>query len=275
MKRRITKLSENVDLLYLSEEEMINADVLNMKECVDTIDDMFHLISKGDFILGGPNRNDHGIMLWFNKEEHFANMPVKGPDRRFMSLICYLGGEFDVIGNKWYGSNITNLEIGLPRAVNTITLNDKDRGAPLAIMAGNLISSLRTGDVSGVTASHVARRASTVLGVEGAGAINQSCVEAITISVNGIEEIILYDIDIEKGKEIANKIKELTNLPTEVVSDMKSCINQSDIVTVATSGKNKPFISNEWLKPGATILLTGAAEFPKETYGETHIVADL
>src|SRR5699024_12855008 len=97
----------------------------------------------------------------------------------------------------------------------------------------------------------------------------------ITTSVSGIEEIILYDINIEKGKEIANKIEELTNLPTEGVSDMKSCINQSDIVTVATSGKNKPFISNKWLKPGATILLTGAAEFPKETYGETHIVAYL
>lgn len=268
-------MSENVDLLYLSEEEMINADVLNMKKCVDTIDDMFHLISKGDFILGGPNRNDHGIMLWFNKEEPFANMPVKGPDRRFMSLISYLGGEFDVIGNKWYGSNIKNIEKGLPRSIHTFTLNDKDTGAPLSIMAGNLISSMRTGAVSGVAACHLARKDSTVLGVVGGGAINQTCVEAITTSVSGIEKIILYDIDIEKGKEIANKIEELTNLPTEVVVDMKSCINQSDIVTVATSGKNKPFISNEWLKPGSTILLTGAAEFPKVTYEETHIVADL
>src|SRR5699024_882908 len=107
-----------------------------------------------------------------------------------------------------------------------------------------------------VAARHLAKKDSTVMGIVWIEAKNQSCVEAITTSVSGIEEIILYDINIEKGKEIANKIEELTNLPTEVVSDMKSCINQSDIVTVDTSGKNKTFISNEWLTPGSTNYFT-------------------
>ena len=35
-------------------------------------------------------------------------MPVKGPDRRFMALVAYLGGRFNVCGEKWYGSNIAN-----------------------------------------------------------------------------------------------------------------------------------------------------------------------
>src|SRR5699024_141392 len=274
MKRRIIKLSENVDLLYLSEEEMINADVLNMKECVDTIDDMFHLISKGDFILGGPNRNDHGIMLWFNKEEPFTNMPVKGPDRRFMSLISYLGGEFDVIGNKWYGSNIKNLEKGLPRSIHTFTLNDKDTGAPLSIMAGNLVSSMRTGAIPGVVAKHLAKKDAGVIGAVGGGAINQSCIDAINTTVNSVEKIILFDINEEKGKVIAEKIKDKTGKPVEVVTDIESCISEADILTVATSGAVKPVIDEKLLKPGALVLLTGAADISEEAYNN-RVVADL
>src|SRR5699024_7896493 len=83
----------------------------------------------------------------------FENMPTAGPDRRFMSLIAYLGGNFDVVGNKWYGSNINNFKKGLPRSIHTFTLNDKDTGAPLSIMAGNLISSVRTGAVPGVVSN--------------------------------------------------------------------------------------------------------------------------
>src|SRR5699024_9843385 len=179
--------------------------VLNMKNCIDAIEDMFRLIGKGDYIMGGPNRNDHGLMLWFNEEEQFENMPKAGPDRRFMSLISYLGGDFDVVGNKWYGSNIENLNKGLPRSIHTFTLNDKDTGAPLAIMAGNLVSSARTGAVPGVFSKYLAKKDSKVLGAIGGGAINQSRIDAIRTSVNSLEKIVPFAIKVEKGKKITQK----------------------------------------------------------------------
>src|SRR5690625_3106866 len=143
-------MENKLELLYLKEEDVIDAGVLNMKECIDTMEEMFDLLGKKDYLMGGPGRNDHGLMLWFNEEEPYENIPKKGPDRRFMSLISYLGGNFDVTGNKWYGSNIENLSKGLPRSIHTFTLNDKETGAPLSIMAGNLVSSTRTGAVPGV-----------------------------------------------------------------------------------------------------------------------------
>lgn len=268
-------MSEKLEFLYLKEEEVIEAGVLNMKECIDTIEEMFTLIGKGDYMMGGPNRNDHGLMLWFNKEEKFENMPKAGPDRRFMSLISYLGGEFDVVGNKWYGSNIENLNKGLPRSIHTFTLNDKDTGAPLAIMAGNLISSARTGAVPGVVSKHLAKKDAKILGAIGGGAINQSCIEAITTSVDSIEKVVLFDIHVEKGKRIARKLEKMINKPVEVVGDIDECISQSDILTVATSGKVKPEIKEESIKPGALIILTGSADFSKESYQHHRIVADL
>lgn len=268
-------MSEKLELLYLKEEEVIEAGVLNMKECIDTIEKMFKLVGKGDYMMGGPNRNDHGLMLWFSKEEKFDNIPKAGPDRRFMSLISYLGGEFDVVGNKWYGSNIENLNKGLPRSIHTFTLNDKDTGAPLSIMAGNLISSARTGAVPGVASKYLAKNDAKVLGAVGGGAINQSCIDAITTSVDTIEKVLLFDINIDKGKKIAKKLEDKINLKVEVVDDMDTCINQSDIVTVATSGKTKPKINEESIKPGTLILLTGAADLSADTYKQNRVVADL
>lgn len=268
-------MGKKVEFLYLNEEEMIEAGVLNMEECIQTIDEMFHLIGKGDYIMGGPNRNDHGLMLWFNKEEPFENMPKAGPDRRFMSLISYLGGEFDVVGNKWYGSNIENLKKGLPRSIHIFTLNDKDTGAPLAIMAGNLISSMRTGAVPGVFSKYLAKKDAKVVGAVGGGAINQSCVQAIVTAVDSIEKVVLFDIDLEKGKKIAKKLENVIHKPVEVVDNMDQCIQQSDIVTVATSGKTKPMIKGETIKPGSLIILTGSADLTKEVYSDSRIVADL
>lgn len=58
---------------------------------------------------------------------------------------AYLGGRFDVCGNKWYGSNAENPKKGLPRSVLTVTLNDKDTGEPLAFMSANLLSAAEQG----------------------------------------------------------------------------------------------------------------------------------
>src|SRR5699024_2436416 len=78
----------------------------------------------------------------------------------------------------------------------------------------------------------------------------------------------------EKGKVIAEKIKDKTGKPVEGVTDIESCISEADILTVATSGAVKPVIDEKLLKPGALVLLTGAADISEEAYNN-RIVADL
>src|SRR5690554_3606711 len=153
---------KNVDFLYLSEPDVIQAGALNMTKCVEVIDEAFQLIGQGDYLMGGPRENEHGMMIWFPKEKRTPQMPVAGPDRRFMSMIAYLGGRFHVCGCKWYGSNIQNPTKGLPRSILTITLNDPDTAAPLAFLSGNLISAIRTGAVPGVATKYLANPDSEV-----------------------------------------------------------------------------------------------------------------
>lgn len=270
----MSEMDTKVELLFLSEEDMIEAGVLEMDECVETIDKMFRVIGEGDYLMGGPRENEHGMMLWFPEEKRFDNMPVAGPDRRFMSLISYLGGEFNVAGEKWYGSNIENKNKGLPRSILTVTLNDVDTGQPLAFMSGNLISAMRTGAVPGVAVRYLAQEDARVLSVIGTGVINRACVLAIKYAKPEIDLIKVYDIDSNRSDQFIAELKKEIGIDFEVSSSMEECITGSDVITVATSGMNKPVIKDEWVKEGCLITLTGTADLSESFYKENLIVAD-
>lgn len=132
-------MNHNLDFLFLSEADAVKAGAGDIHTCIQVMDEVFDLLGQGDYLMGAPNHNSHGIKIYFPKETPFPGMPVKGPDRRFMALVGYLGGRFHVCGEKWYGSNLANREKGLPRSILTTVLNDPDTGAPLAIMSANAL----------------------------------------------------------------------------------------------------------------------------------------
>ena len=105
-----------VDFLYLNEEDMVAAGVKDMAGCIEAMEEMFKLMKVGNYRMGGANGNSHGCMVMFPPSSPFPEMPVDGPDRRFMAMPAYLGGVFDMAGMKWYGSNCANKEKGLPHS---------------------------------------------------------------------------------------------------------------------------------------------------------------
>lgn len=269
----MTDPDPKVELLFLSEEDTIEAGVLDMEACVETIDDMFKVLGEGDYLMGGPKENEHGMMLWFPDEKRFDNMPVSGPDRRFMSLISYLGGEFNIAGEKWYGSNIANKDKGLPRSILTVTLNDVDTGQPLAYMSGNLISAMRTGAVPGVATRYLAHENARVLAVVGTGVINRACVRAMIHAQPQVDKVKVFDLNPESSAAFIEQLDEF-DVEFEIVDSMEKCITGSDLVTIATSGAAKPEIKDEWVKDGCLITLTGTAALSEEFYRDNVIVAD-
>ena len=79
----------SLKFLYLNEPDMIKAGVMDMKKCVQSMDDMFQVMGQGDYLMGSPSENHHGMMLWFPEERRSEKMPVAGPDRRFMAMPAY------------------------------------------------------------------------------------------------------------------------------------------------------------------------------------------
>lgn len=181
-----------IDLLYLNEDDMVKAGVQDMSGCIEAMEEMFKLMKVGDYRMGGANGNSHGSMVMFPKESKFPEMPVDGPDRRFMAMPAYLGGEFDMAGVKWYGSNAANRDKGLPRSILMLILNDKDTGAPKAFMSANILSAYRTGAVPGVGFKHFAKEDAQTLAIIGPGVMSKTALAAAvavrpTISIQSAE----------------------------------------------------------------------------------------
>ncbi|RDU23691.1 tyramine oxidase subunit B [Anaerosacchariphilus polymeriproducens] len=258
----------NIDFVYLSEEDMMKAGVTDMAGCVDTMEEMFKLLKMGDYRMGGPNGNSHGVMMTFPAESPFPNMPTDGPDRRFMAMPAYLGGKFDMAGMKWYGSNVENKKKGLPRSILMLTLNDKDTGAPLAYMSANILSAFRTGAVPGVGVKYFARQDAKVVGIIGPGVMSKTAIDA-TMAVRS--EIETVKVKGRSKKSIDSFFKYLNEKYPQIkdiriVETEEEAVKDSDIVHIVTSSPTGdiyqyPYMKEEWIKPGAILCCPAAARF--------------
>ena len=75
-------MNHNLDFLFLSEADAVKAGAGDIHTCIQVMDEVFDLLGQGDYLMGAPNHNSHGIKIYFPKETPFPGMPVKGPDRK-------------------------------------------------------------------------------------------------------------------------------------------------------------------------------------------------
>lgn len=253
-----------IDFLYLSEEDMICAGVTDMAACVDAMQETFALLHSGDYRMAGPNNNSHGAAVSFPDESPFPSMPKNGPDRRFMAMPAYLGGDFGTSGVKWYGSNVENRHKGLPRSILMFILNDTETGAPLALMSANLLSAYRTGAVPGLGARFLARPDASAVGIVGPGVMARTSLAAFVATCPRIDTVKVKGrgrASIEAFTAwVADEFPQITSV-TEV-DTIEETVRDSDIVTFCTTGMKDdpgryPTVVRDWVKPGAYLSMPG------------------
>lgn len=267
MQKGETQMDSKIDFLYLSEPDMIKAGVKDMKQCVDVMEDMLITLYKGDYVMGGQNHNSHGCMITFPDHPEFPGMPQNADDRRFMAMPAYLGGNYQMAGMKWYGSNVENKKKGLPRSILMMMLNDKDTGAPLALMSANLVSAYRTGGIPGVGAKYLARKDAKVASVIGPGVMGKTSLAAFvsvcphldTVKIKGRGQKSL-DSFVSFIKEELPQIKDI-----QICETVEEAVRDSDIISFTTTVRDDvssfPYINGDWVKKGALISMPSAARF--------------
>ncbi|WP_029746894.1 tyramine oxidase subunit B [Leucobacter chironomi] len=269
-----------IEFLYLSEPDMIAAGVTDMAACVDTMSEMLVDFKRGDYRMAGVENDLHGAQIYFPQESPFEGMPLDGPDRRFMAMPAYLGGSFQTAGCKWYGSNVENRKIGLPRSILMFTLNDKDTGAPLAHMSANLLSAYRTGAIPGVGARYLAREDAKVVGIAGPGPMNRTSLEALVAVRPGIDTVKVFgrsqgSIDAYIGW-VRENFPGITTI--EQVDSLQGAVEGADIVSIAIpspSGvEHYPYVADEWVKPGALVLCSAHLALEESLVQRARHVAD-
>ena len=273
-------MDAKIDFLYLSEEDMIKAGVKDMASCVEVMEDLLITLYKGDYVMGGANHNSHGCMIMFPDDPQFEGMPKNADDRRFMAMPAYLGGRYQMAGMKWYGSNVDNKKKGLPRSILMMMLNDKDTGAPLALMSANLVSAYRTGGIPGVGAKYLARKDAKVVSIIGPGVMGKTslaafvsvCPKVDTVKIKGRSQRSL-DAFVKFIKEELPQIKNI-----KISDTVEEAVRDSDIISFTTTVRDDvssfPYISGDWIKKGALISMPSAARFDDEFLAGCKLVVD-
>jgi ornithine cyclodeaminase len=269
-----SQVDQKVEFLFLTQEDMIEAGVLDMENCVAQMDAAFRLLGRGDCLMGGPSGQHHGMMIRFPKEARGPRMPVDGPDRRFMALVSYLGGDFHVCGTKWYGSNIENPAHGLPRSILLVIINDPESAAPLAIMDGNLISAMRTGAVIGLGAKYLVPQEAQVAGIIAAGVISKTSLMALAVGMPNLKEVKVFDINHEKAEAFSREMSEKLGVNVYAVDRMETAVRESDAISCAASKIKVPRFETEWFKPGAFLGISSEVELTDDFWQTSCVVAD-
>lgn len=271
-----------IDFLYLNEKDMIEAGVLDAAGCIETMRDTMALFGKKDFLLGGPNADEHGLQMNFPQKSDIEGFPLDdGPDRRFMAMPAYLGGRFHIAGQKFYGSNSHNAALGLPRSILMVTLSDVDTGAPKAIMSANLLSAMRTGAMPAMAATYLANKDSEVLSLLGPGVINKCALMCYMEVLPNIQKIKIRGSSSRSKTALAMKefIEETYPQVKEIVicDSLEEACRDADVVSEAMSvtKENMEEFKLEWFKKGATVFSMGSFLYRKyEDFKNTTMVVD-
>ncbi|MFD0674601.1 2,3-diaminopropionate biosynthesis protein SbnB [Cohnella sp. GCM10027633] len=174
------------------------------------------------------------------------------PSNRIIAMPAYVGGEVGMAGIKWIASFPGNPSQGLPRAHNSITLNDSATGEPVAFIRSGLLSGIRTAAVSGLMMKkHVAARRSPELrlAIIGWGPIGRLHLEMFADAFGEtLSRVLLYDV---RGIDPAT-VPERLRLIATVASDWRQAYREANVVATCTVSAARYI--DEAPVPGALLL---------------------
>ncbi|CAA9252386.1 MAG: 2,3-diaminopropionate for siderophore biosynthesis protein SbnB [uncultured Cytophagales bacterium] len=185
------------------------------------------------------------------------------PDNRIITMPAYLGGEFNMAGNKWIASFPGNVREGLPRAHSVVVLNNAATGEPLAIINTPQLSIVRTTAVSGLLLKQYLRHRPAPkinLGINGWGPIGRHhykmCCE---IMGPQLQNVFLHDI---RGIDPASI--EPSSGKVIITNSWERVYQESDVFITCTVAK-QPYINKE-PKPASLHLNVSLRDYTTGIY---------
>jgi len=220
-------------LLYLSQAEVIDVG-LTMAEIIESMEVMFR--AKGEGRTEMPPKP--GIHPG-GGDSFLHAMPACIPDLKSAGI-------------KWVSAFPGNPAKGLPYISGLVIYNDFETGLPLAVMDCVWITAKRTGAASAISARHLARPDSAVMGMLGCGVQGRSHVEAMNV-LFPLKKVLAYDLSEDARTQFAAHISNDFDLEVVPVQSPREAVSGCDIVVTAGPMKKTPHatIQAGWLDQGA------------------------
>ena len=140
-----------------------------------------------------------------------------------------------------------------PSVQGLFILFDKDRGHPVGLIDGALLTFWKTVADSLLGASYLAPNDAKSLAVIGTGPIAKGLLEGYVTLFPELTDIRIWGRTQEGAKAIADEM----TFPLAVCDSAEDAVRGADIVTSATASRS-PVIRGDWVRPGTHIDLVGA-----------------
>lgn len=237
-----------LEVLFLSQQDVIDAGGKDMKAAIDDVVLAFSLFDKRDCVL--PTKTS---LRW-------GDARSEAELGRINAMPGYIGGQVNMAGIKWLGGSPANLSRhGIPRASGLLILNDPETMVPLAILEGALISAMRTGAVTGAAARYLARPDSRVAGLIGAGVQGRTQLMALKEALSSMREARVFDLDRPRLETFCREMTAVLGMCVTPVDSHRQCVEACDVFVTAIVA-SAPVVKNEWVAPGSFYSHVGSHE---------------
>lgn len=168
---------------------------------------------------------------------------------------------------------------GLPTTLATIVLLDPVTGKALAVMDGGYITAMRTGAVSGLATTYMAREDSKVAGILGMGVQARTQLQAVC-AVRPITRAVCCSTGQEERWEaFSREMGPALGISIEPTTSQRETVEQAHVLALATTS-HEPIINGDWIRPGTHINSVGshtpdARELDTASVARSRVVCDL
>lgn len=250
----------NPEILFLKQEDVIKAGLLDMKQILAVTEKTYAMLSQG--LIKNPPKTNTSIPDKENWQSFFNAMP------------CYIGGDINIGGIKWAAESKKNATIpGIPYGIDISILSDPETVLPFCILDGTLITAMRTSAVGGLMASMPPLRCGHRVPCR-RGRYRPHDDLRRARALPQIKTMYLCDIDVAKAEGIAKEYGDSLGVEIIPTSDSKAAALKSQLIVGETTAP-KPFMDTSWLTSGCGIVSMHSSEVMEDVFLKADgIVAD-
>ncbi len=197
---------------------------------------------------------------------HRIHLDYQGNTLLYMP--CFLD---NIFGTKILSLFPSNAARGEPVISGLVLLNNRENGAPLALLDGGKLTALRTGAVGGVAIRHLAPQKAETAGLIGAGI--QGYHQLLFASrARNLRSISVYDPDSMKADLLCKRLKsELADVEVLKAKSSEALLKNSEIVITATPSEKPVLPDDEKLLQNKLFIGIGSykpemREFPEALF---------
>ena len=228
--------NKRISFTYLSQEDLLRSGGLDFQLAMGAAENAMLAMREGQVMF--PEK----IVQIFNEETQ----------ERINCLPATLTSE-KVCGVKWVSVFPPNVDrFGLQNLTAIFVLSEIEKGFPIAVMEGTLISNVRVGAMGAVAAKHLAPPEAEVIGFIGSGEQAKMHLLAMKTVRPTLREC---RVSAKTTEEELDFIEQLSPILPDMEffaaeTDGRRAMEGADILVTATSAQ-APLLKAAWMKPGS------------------------